>query len=188
MKDEQPRLKKWLELIWVDALEHAHLQADSLRLLPVKAKSFAGWAAAGYPPNQFVDATEHGLEFWNDVPQRTRFHRIVLPIWRSRPGIAGLVRHELEHVRQLESDPSLAALHADALQRVLVSGASYQCIPMEADANAAGSTFARARYGNRRVEERIGLQDRDCAVLRPAGPPDLATLSQRMRDFIAETS
>jgi hypothetical protein len=185
LNNDQPRLKKWLNRIWDDALADADLSTDDLRLLAVKAESFDHRAASCYPPHQFVDQSDHDLDFWNEVPQRNRFYRVVIPIWRTRPGIAGLVRHELEHVRQVKSDECLAKLHGDALNLV-TNGKDYQRIPMETDANAAGSMFARKRYGGRRIEERISLKDRDCAVLRQQeGPPSLDTLPQRMRDFIA---
>ena len=70
-------------------------------------------------------------------------------IWtdRSHEGVAGLMRHELEHSRQFDvHGEALQRLHARAVDVLIEhaggspgSNSLYNAIPMEADANAAAA-------------------------------------------------
>lgn len=102
-----------------------------------------------------------------------------------------LLRHELEHGRQYD-------LHGRKLDRLREraltvlwdnlgshpgGGVLYNQIPMEADANSAGSTVARSIFGADRIDALAGETSHG-ALLRGGPLGDLSTLVKRMEAFI----
>lgn len=117
--------------------------------------------------------------------------RIALWIDRSTEARAALLRHEIEHSRQLAvHGVDLAGLHelAEAiLGGVPGSGLLYQQVPMEADANAAASIFVRERFGEGVIDRLIEDGHPDSAVFRRGGPPGpIDALMDRMIDFFVD--
>jgi hypothetical protein len=116
-------------------------------------------------------------------------------VWaeRSIESLAALMRHELEHDRQLQRHGwSLQHLHDRAVEVLsehaggLPGSASlYQQIPMEADANAAAAMFVRRRYGAVRIDALVSAEHHDAAMYRPTeGPLPIPSLPSRMERFI----
>lgn len=114
--------------------------------------------------------------------------RVMIWVERSPEGLAGLLRHELEHTVQLSAHVELDHLHHRAFDEVRKRGGkgkSYNAIPMEVDANRAAARFLRRRCGSDRLQQLIDADDRDAASFRPTVDPDsLDTLVDRMREFI----
>lgn len=113
---------------------------------------------------------------------------VMIYIDRPIEALAGLLRHELEHVVQLAAFPELTDLHerADEELRIrLGTGKSYNAIPMEDDANRAAARFLRRRFGADRVRELVAAGVAETACMRPTEAPQcLETLVERMRGFI----
>lgn len=111
-------------------------------------------------------------------------------IWTERTpeGLAGLLRHELEHTIQLAADVELDHLHHRAFEELAKRGATakaYNAIPMEVDANRAAARFLRHRYGVGRLKHLVTEGDADAACFRPTMEPEpLDTLVSRMGAFI----
>ena len=206
MSSDQPAVPKWLDKLWAAALEDA--QSDDLikhcvLLYPqVGRNSPDGFRAKswsyGVPPNAGEVADPVDFE---SIKANQFVNRVAIWTAGTKLGIAGLLRHELEHIRQdayqrkqsFDDFEQLGQLHVDALRSLAGgSGLLYQTIPMEADANAAASMFLRKRYGNRRIERQLRRRDRngekrprDLQAMRSTqGPESMSTLIPRMRAFI----
>jgi hypothetical protein len=114
-------------------------------------------------------------------------YRVIL--WADRPieSAGALVRHELEHARQIDCRPEVEGLQAlaeDVLRGQPGSGRMYQQIPAEADANAAASGWVRSLFGDDQIDRLLAEGNADGAALRPSAPPqDASDLPERMLDF-----
>ncbi len=127
------------------------------------------------------------LEWANSDPIRG-LPRVMVWVGRTPEGLAGLLRHELEHTVQIAAHVELDHLHQRAFDEVRKrggTGKSYNAIPMEVDANRAAARFLRRRYGSDRLRQLVAAGDVDAACVRPTADPDgLDTLTERMRAFI----
>jgi hypothetical protein len=153
-----------------------------------------GQEAASWRPDsdiepEFDDDYEFtsALEWANRDPIRG-LRRVMLWVERSPEGVAGLLRHELEHTVQIAAHLELDHLHQRAFEEIRErggTGKSYNAIPMEVDANRAAARFLRRRYGPDRIRQLVSDDDMHAACLRPTADPDeLETLTERMKTFI----
>jgi hypothetical protein len=176
----QPYLEPPLGEILDAALADAGYNEDKAILYVFEAdRSATCFEAFLFAPNTYATA--------DDIPEiaplladmnhdaARRAIRIVLFVGnRSEEGNAALIRHELEHARQIaELGPRLEGLYrlcADvlAVRTGGLPGGSlvYTLMPIEMDANAAGARFAAARYTEARIIELLRNGDRDGAALR----------------------
>lgn len=149
----------------------------------------ASWRADSDIASEFDDDYEFipALEWANSDPIRG-LPRVMVWADRTPEGLAGLLRHELEHTVQIAAHVELEDLHQRAFDEIRKrggTGRSYNAIPMEVDANRAAARFLRRRYGNDRLRQLIDAGDVDAACFRPTAEPDrLDTLTERMRVFI----
>ena len=143
-----------------------------------------GTAAATEPgDHEFIPA----VGWANSVPIRD-LARVMVWVGRTPEGVAGLMRHELEHTVQIAAHRGVEHLHeraVEVLQERCGTGKSYNAIPMELDANRAAARFLRRRYGPDRLRQLVSDGDVDSACFRPTADPDgLDTLVARMNAFI----
>jgi len=153
-----------------------------------------GQQSASFPPATCIDPEwDDDHEFvqmltWANGDPIRGLRRVMIWVERTPEGLAGLLRHELEHTIQIAAHGELYLLHQRAYEELAKRGAtgnSYNAIPMEVDANRAAARFLRALYGTRRLEERIEAGDLDAACFRPRLEPEpLNTLVDRMSAFI----
>ena len=163
LNTEQPPLPDSLAEIWHDAIADADLAGheEQLVLIPQDLPNCGGWSSVLFARGHMVDPSIEGGIHWND-PTRMNLHRIFMSTQqRPHEEIAGLVRHELEHVRQynftisldgVEYAKLLITLHDIAWQSVGDDTEQYQLIPTEVQANAAASRFVREKYGDQTIE------------------------------------
>lgn len=181
MHPRQPRLDPELETIWVAALDHAGVPHEKAILIALPGEKAGDYCAAkcwlpviDLGDDEVPDEVKPWLEELNQDDTR-KGYRVALWTDRSVEGQAALLRHELEHSHQLaEHGVGLNGLHdlAEAiLGGVPGSGRLYQEIPMEADANAAGSMFARERFGHQRIDQLVAEGHPDIAAFAPAPRP-----------------
>lgn len=195
---KQQPLDDLIKRLWILACEDAALDVDSVLLFPFRGEISPDGFGPGkcWPVHEFVndgeipDSADEDLR--TNMPSIREFDRVAVWTDRSEEGIAGLMRHELEHVRQFAhhrkhiSDSSLNDMYHVALRLVSSSCGGYQLIPMEQDANAAGAMFVRELYGDALIDELIENGHTDRAVFRSkVGPQPLAGLHERMEFFIA---
>jgi hypothetical protein len=149
----------------------------------------ASWRADSDIDAEFDDDYEFtpALEWANSDPIRG-LPRLMVWVGRTPEGLAGLLRHELEHTVQIAAHVELDHLHQRAFDEVRKrggTGKSYNAIPMEVDANRAAARFLRRHYGSDRLRQLVDVGDVDAACFRPTADPDgLDTLTERMRAFI----
>lgn len=149
----------------------------------------ASWRAGSDIDPEFDDDYEFipALKWANSDPIRG-LPRVMVWVERTPEGLAGLLRHELEHTVQIGAHVELDHLHQRAFDEVRNrggTGKSYNAIPMEVDANRAAARFLRRLYGDDRLRQLIDAGDADAACFRPTAKPDgLDTLTERMRKFI----
>lgn len=149
----------------------------------------ASWTADSDIDPEFDDDHEFipALQWANGDPIRG-LPRVMVWVGRTPEGLAGLLRHELEHTVQIAAHVELDHLHQRAFDEVRKrggTGKSYNAIPMEVDANRAAARFLRRRYGSDRLRQLVDAGDTDAACFRPTADPDgLDTLTERMGAFI----
>ena len=182
----QPHLGDALSAIWSAACEDARIDVCSLLLFPRAGKvSHDQLTAKTWPKDRLADTGDLS-ETWVRP-----YDRVEIWTTRSEQGLAGLLRHELEHVRQLRyyrkrggKDSELWELYHDAFELVS-DGTEYQRIPMEADANAAASRFVRRLYGDESIDKLLKENDDDRAVFGPTRrPKPRRTLLKRMQGVV----
>jgi hypothetical protein len=153
-----------------------------------------GQEATSWRPDSDIDAEfdddrefTPAVEWANNDPVRG-LPRVMVWVGRTPEGLAGLLRHELEHTVQIAAHVELEHLHQRASDEVRNrggTGKSYNSIPMEEDANRAAARFLRLRYGPDRLRELVSAGDVDAACFRPTEDPGgLDTLVERMDAFI----
>ncbi|MHB8463371.1 MAG: hypothetical protein ACYDH6_24555 [Acidimicrobiales bacterium] len=153
-----------------------------------------GQEAASWRADSDIDAEfDDDYEFtpalrWANSDRIRGLPRVMVWVGRTPEGLAGLLRHELEHTVQVAAHVELDHLHQRAFDEVRKrggTGRSYNAIPMEVDANRAAARFLRCRYGSDRLRQLVDAGDVDAACFRPTADPDgLDTLTERMRLFI----
>lgn len=199
MHAEQQALVPAIEEIWLAACADADLDPDQCLLYLLEGQeSGAGYGGMHFRKHRLLyEAPDLGddinaLVAELNTPERIDAARIL--IWRERTieGLAGMIRHELEHAVQDDAlDKDIEALYHLAM-RVLAlrvgglpgGGFLYQTIPNELDANAAAATFVRARYGDDRIDALLEARDDDGALFRSSvGPAPLETLPERLMAF-----
>ena len=180
---------------WRAALEDASIDSSEAALIwRVGRPRPTGQQAASWRPGSIIDPEfDDDHEFihmldWANSDKIRSLRRVMIWIERTPEGVAGLLRHELEHTIQLAADIELDHLHQRAFEELgkrSASAKSYNLIPMEIDANRAAARFLRRRYGTDRLEELVVAGDKDVACFRPTAEPEsLDTLADRMRAFI----
>lgn len=199
MHPQQRALEPELEDIWVAAVEDASLNPDQCLLYVLDGAEsetgYSGWhLARGIHIN---DAEQFGAAVNELLPELNAeecINAVRIVAWRERTieGLAGLIRHELEHAVQDEAygerieqlyHLALAVL-AERVGGLPGSGLLYTIIPNEFDANAAAAMFVRGRYGDERVQALLEARDNDSALFRSLrGPAPLETLPERLLAF-----
>lgn len=181
--------------LWALALDDAAIAHDLAVLFVFSGASLTGKLAASWVPGTTIDDPEEVEEFGylvEDANSVVRdLHRVAIwPEGQPEEVTAGLLRHELEHSRQFAKHGAVARdvfIDAiDALRQqagdVEHAGVLYQHIPMERDANAAASRFARNIFGDDAVD---ALGDDERALLaRRTDSADPDTVVARMADFV----
>jgi hypothetical protein len=153
-----------------------------------------GQEAASWRPDcdidpEFDDDYEFilALDWANRKPIRG-LRRVMVWTDRTPEGLAGLLRHELEHTIQVAAHAELEHLHQRAIEELTKrggTGRSYNAIPMELDANRAAARFLRRRYDVERLRQLVASGDQEAACFRPTKDPGaLDALVDRMRAFI----
>jgi hypothetical protein len=149
----------------------------------------ASWRVGGRIDPEFDDDYEFiQMLHWANSDEIRTLRRVMIWTERTPEGVAGLLRHELEHTIQIAAAVELDQLHQRACEELKnrsATGKSYNSIPMEMDANRAAARFLRGRYDTDRLRQLIIADDEDAACFRPTADPEpLDTLVDRMRAFI----
>ena len=188
----QSALAPDLEHVWLAALDDAGIPPErALLLTRPESASPDGRCAVYMRRGRLVEVEgvdEALLDGLNSTTTKSvEAYRVIL--WTDRPieSAGALVRHELEHARQIDCRPEVEGLHAlaeDVLRGQPGSGRIYQQIPAEADANAAASGWVRSLFGDDRIDRLIAEGSADGPALRRSDPPqDPSDLPERMLDF-----
>lgn len=181
-----------LEPVWLGALGDAGISPDQALLFTFSGTASPDGECATYMRRgESIEVVglddELDAELNNDANGCVDAYRVLLWTERSLEGSAALIRHELEHARQLDARHEIQALHQLALDVVRLdpdSGQLYQRIPAEADANAAAGTWVRSYFGAGLIDRLVEDGDPDAAALRPSEPPPSPDdLPERMVDF-----
>jgi hypothetical protein len=188
----QGHLSADMERVWLAALDDASIPVQHALLVTLPGAVAPDGKHAVYM-RKGVDVEVDGLDVaLDDALNSTTTgsvdaYRVVL--WADRPieAAAALIRHELEHARQIDARPEIEGLHALA-EEVLGgqpgSGRLYQEMPAEADANAASGVWVRSYFGDDRIAQLLAEDTPDAAALRPSTPPpDMSDLPERMIEF-----
>lgn len=199
MHPEQRHLEPEIEAIWLAAVEDAGLDVDACLLYVLDgSKSETGYSETHFTAgiliheNEHLGATINGLLGEMNSEECIDAVRVVVSRDRTIEGLAGLIRHELEHALQSAAHGLKAEeLYYLAMYVLAVrvgdlpgSGLLYTLIPNELDANAAAAMFVRARYGRNRVLELLEAKDDDSAVFRShVGPAPIEDLPERLLAF-----
>lgn len=180
---------------WSEAVDDAGISLGEVALIWRQGRPRpTGQEATSWNPHSDIEAEfddDDGfipaLEWANGDPIRG-LRRVMVWVGRTPEGLAGLLRHELEHTVQNAAHAELAHLHQRAFDEIRNrggTGKSYNAIPMEVDANRAAARFLRRRYGSERLRQLVAASNVDAACFRPTADPDgLDTLTDRMRAFI----
>lgn len=186
MHPRQQELEPEIEAIWIAAVEDADLNPNSCLLYLLDGRT----SETGYSGWHFADGIliHEGEDFGPTLnallPEMNSewcIDAVRIVVWRDRTieGLAGLIRHELEHALQDEAHgQAVEGLYrlamgvlAERVGGLPGGGLLYTVIPNEFDANAAGAMFVRARYGPDRVCELLEARDEDSALFRSHTPP-----------------
>ena len=189
----QGALPPELEPIWLAALDDAGIAPERAILRTFSGSSSPQGECAVYMRKGVrtdVDGLDEGLldELNSKATGAVYAYRVLLWVDRGLEGAAALIRHELEHARQIDARREVAPLHKLAKHIVSLdpvnSGRLYQQIPAEADANAASGAWVRSYFGSARINRLIEEGHADAAALRPTAPPPNRTdLPERMVAF-----
>jgi hypothetical protein len=173
---QQRPLEPEIEAIWIAALEDAVLNPDECLLYVLEGRQsetgYLGWHFAdGILIHENEDLGHAVNDLLPEMNSDECIDAVRIVVWRERTieGLAGLIRHELEHALQDEAHgQKVEELYRLAMyvigERVSGlpgSGLLYTMIPNEFDANAAAAMFVRARYGPERVRELLEARDDD---------------------------
>lgn len=110
---------------------------------------------------------------------------------RSEVLVAALIRHELQHVVQVDACPDLYGVHALAEEVASkvnppdAAGALYNTVPMELDANAAAYRFIVAEYGTVTVNTAAGEAPTDRVLQASSSALTAGELRGRMISWFA---
>lgn len=188
-----------IESVWLAALADAEIDPAGALLYCFPGSECGGYNAHTWMRSHTISQDgalsdlSQTLSEMNDE-ECIDAYRVALWMDRGIEATAALLRHELEHGLQLEAHGQrlidLYGLCIDVLNERaagLVGGSLlYQMIPMEFDANAAASVFARVQFGDERVNRLLADKDADSAALRSLlPPPRVGTLPKRMVQFLA---
>ncbi len=203
MHPQQRPLEPEIEAIWLAASEDAGLNPDECLLYVLDgAKSETGYSGWHFAHGSFIpEGDDLGPTLNALLPEMNSdecIDAVRIVVWRERTveGLAGLIRHELEHALQDEAH----GMKVEELYRLAMGvlaervgglpggGLLYTVIPNEFDANAAAAMFVRARYGRDRVLELLEADDertaQDRALWRSLTPPaPIEGLPERLLAF-----
>jgi hypothetical protein len=179
--------------VWMAALEDAQLSHDEAVLLLHPVLPADGQLAVYLGIDRYVTPELPDAVLADLARLREQFsgRHIVMLMTEDRPieMDAALVRHELQHARQLAADAclwGLAELCEDVVRHALKgSGRLYNQIPTEQDANAAAHAFAVNRFGAVRVAEVAKLVGDAPALRGDALAISTQDLPDRMVEFLA---
>jgi hypothetical protein len=185
-----------VEELWNQATTDAGFnEADQAYCYPLPGRPGFGYWAMYFDPGRNVEV---GPEFPLSPDQATnankthlQSHRVVVFAGVTRPELAGLMRHELEHARQYQVLGELGfrvyARTRDALGDLYGGGAGsaaiYSAIPMERDADAAAAAHIRAIFGE--VDPTISEGEHAQLFRHPEGPEPIDGLGRRSLAFAA---
>jgi hypothetical protein len=199
MHPEQRPLEPEIEQIWLAACADARLNVNECLLYLFDGhESDAGFGGMHFNKHREIyESPDLGDDINALVPELNSAERIdatKILVWRDRTteGLAGAIRHELEHavqnaahVKDVEGLYHLAHYALTVRVGDLPGGAMlYQTIPNELDANAAAAVFVRGRYGADRVRALLAARDNDSALFRSlVGPAPVESLPERLMGF-----
>jgi hypothetical protein len=200
---QQPQLEPEIEPIWLAAVDDAGLNPEECLIYVLDGRKsetgYSGWHFAdGSLIHENEDLGPTLNELLPEMNSEECIDAVRIVVWRDRTieGLAGLIRHELEHALQDEAHGQ----KVEGLSRVAMGvlaervgglpggGLLYTVIPNEFDANAAAAMFVRARYGPDRVLELLEADDehisQDRALWRSHTPPaPIEGLPERLLAF-----
>jgi hypothetical protein len=195
----QRPLEPQVEAIWIAGVEDARLSPDECLLYVLEGRQsetgYSGWHfPRGIHAYEAHDVGQAVDELLGELNSDECIDAVRILVWRDRTieGVAGLIRHELEHALQNEAygqrvdDLCRLAMGvlAERVGGLPGSGLLYTVIPNELDANAAAAMFVRARFGHDRVRELLEARDEDSALLRShTGPAPIGGLPERLLAF-----
>ena len=178
--------------LWRIALADATLGVDPVQLaFPGPPPPRAGWARH-FPPGSTAGlGSPYGFDEVQavDDPTVRQLHRILLYQHDDERVVLGMMRHELEHVDQAEASMAVyevAEMVRDSLEpiywplRLPGSGAIYNALPNERDANRASARLVAKRFGDPLEALRFG----DHGSLFREPPPETGeSLGRRLLAF-----
>jgi hypothetical protein len=199
MHPEQQQLEPAIEELWLAACADAGLDPDECLLYVFRGfESQTGYGGIHFRKHRrLYESADLGDDINAlipelNTPERIDATRILVWLDRTPAGLAGMIRHELEHAVQAAAhDNDVEELYHLA-RRVLAlrvgelagGGRLYQSIPNELDANAVAAKFVRARYGNDRIDALLKADDRDGGLFRSlVGSAPVETLPERLLAF-----
>jgi hypothetical protein len=184
-----------LKVEWAAALADASFRANQISLFMIDEPGTGTggrWWAPNVPADDPLDRDQKAKA--NAQPHIARHRIAVVQPSADDPAeiafVAAKMRHELEHARQWEASGSdvMTMQHVVrqvvALAEPLQFGIHVNRAPLEADANAASSAFARARFPAHVIEEVAARPDAGPLVRVATPPDDPATLVDRTIDFL----
>ncbi|MEQ1699247.1 MAG: hypothetical protein ABMA25_04010 [Ilumatobacteraceae bacterium] len=166
-------------------------------VIPLSGIDWGRDLASTFEPGQPISCSDPAVDedpYWADIQARDATFRIVVR-WEylSSVGLAALLRHELEHVRQLAHHPHLVDTYVQAVDLIDSNNSHagrYYEIPMEADANSAASAFIRRSFPSCAIEDalRPTAFREPVTMLRavPVESPSVADLPLRMSCFLRD--
>lgn len=199
MHPEQRPLEQEIEEIWLAACGDAGLNPDDCLLYLLDGRqSETGYGGMHSQYTLRIYESEHfGADInalVGELNAEERIDATRILVWRERTieGLAGMIRHELEHAVQNEEnglrveDMYHLAIRVLALRVGGLAGGGllYTTIPNELDANAAAAMFVRGRYGDEQITALLDARDDDSALFRSLiGPGPLESLPERLFGF-----
>jgi hypothetical protein len=178
--------------LWQLAVADAQLAVDPLRLaFPGPPPPGAAWAHHFPPGSTAGSASPYGWAEHEavDDPDTLQRHRVLLYIHRDERVVLGMMRHELEHVGQAIASLvvyEIAEVVRDSLTPIYGSlhlagsGAIYNALPNERDANRAAARLVKRQYGELAEAMRFGDHG---SLLREPPPESDASLGRRLLAF-----
>jgi hypothetical protein len=179
------------------AQSDAELTSATITFVALSARrSAAGELGLTVPIDNPVSSKQLGPELvelrdYMNAPPQIDSNRIFVWATSRIEEFAGIARHEMEHVKQMQHFAQLYELHELASDLVeyhtrgsLDGGTLYNAIPIEHDANAAASKFLRREFGDKRINQLLDASATNIALLRPdPSLGNLETLPARMLNF-----
>ena len=180
---------------WDLALADAAIESSDAALIwrcgkpRPEGQQAASWRRDTVIDPEFDDDHEFiAMLTWANSDAIRPLRRVMIWTERTPEGLAGLLRHELEHTIQIAFDVELEHLHSPRVRGTRQARRDRQelnAIPMEVDANRAAARFLHRHFDADRLAQLVIARDENAACFRSMMEPEsLDTLGGRMRTFI----